>query len=116
MQPSQLSMLPVYFLNEKSSPVHFVHVTDVISKEYAKKCGLLELYEIMTRLGATSAVRTAESQLAIWVPRPGIDSYSLIDQKIPSSRKTANVFLRSNGRFHAVDEARALTQSSVHVA
>ncbi len=103
MQPSQLCMLPLYYVDEESDPVHFLHVIDVISIEYARKCELDDLYRAMSELGATSAVRTAESQFAIWIPRPGIDTFSLIDEKIPSSRKAANVFLRNDGEFHMTE-------------
>ena len=113
MQPSQLCMLPVYHLDNDSAPVHFVHVTDVISAEYARKCELSELYDTIVSLGASCAVRTAESQLAIWVPRPGIDTFSLIDQRIPASKKAANVFLRNDGCFYSIEKT---LQAQAHAA
>ncbi len=116
MQPSQLSLLPVYHLDPDSDPVHFVHVTDVISLEYAKKCELFELYEAMIRLAASCAVRTAESQLAIWVPRPGVDTFSMIDERIPSSQNAANVFLRNNGCFYAIEATLQTRVAAAHAA
>jgi hypothetical protein len=116
MQPYQLSLLPIYYLDKNSEPVHFVHVTDVISIEYAKKFNLHELYETMERFGASCAVRTAESQLALWVPRPGTDSFSMIDEKIPLRRRGANVFLRSDGCFYSVGDRMNTGQACAHAA
>lgn len=105
MRPYQLSVMPVYHLDKNSAPAHFIHVTDVISIDYARKCELDDLIEIMDMMGASSAVRTAESQFAIWVPRPNVDSYSLIDERISSPQGSPTVFLRNNGCSYSAEPA-----------
>ncbi len=104
MLPTQLAGLPVYQLAEQDAPARFIHVTDVISKEYATKFELEELCALLDSLGADRAVRTAESQFALWIPRKGVDTFSLIDQKITISEKQTNVLVHNDGCYFFINK------------
>lgn len=97
-------MLPIYHMPVDSPPAHFVHVIDVVSIEYARKFNLVELHEVMIRLKAKRAVRTAESQLAIWVPRGGIDNISLLDERVPPANRHTSILVHNNGSHFATSE------------
>jgi hypothetical protein len=102
MQPSQLGMLPVYTLEAQSPAAHFIHVIDVITIDYVEKFNLIDLCKAMHGAGAKRALRTAESQMAIWIPRKDMDSFSLLDERIPGDETRMPVLVHNDGTHHVM--------------